>query len=317
VAFSLPIFAHAFHIPNWSMQIPSAVVGDYGGIPAGWVLTGTPGNMIFAGRRDLDFQAGRFRVQSIRTPAHSGTYSVILRSPLATAPIPTANPTAFPFYFAASRAQSGDYSETTYGVAWYSTDGTYISTTPIASWLPETPGSLDVYSGNLTPPSGAWTLAISVVATGYTTTEVQEWLFAGAILGFGWTELARHPWFPGTVATPVGFTRRATTLAGRKLRTDQCRDAMRRTHAFQLGAVSLADRNALENLWQANRGLASNASSYRLFNCPPVLVLPGNPGMPSIFVGDCEDDRFPLAVDGWASDSQQLYSGTLNLAEVL
>jgi len=317
MSFTLPIFGHAFHIPNWSMQIPAAAIGTYGSIPAGWVLTGTPGSMLCAGRRDGLFQAGRHRRQTILTPAHSGTYTAVLTSPVATPPLPTVYPVSFLYYFAASRVQSGDNSETAYSIAWYDVAGTYLSATSIDTALGPAAETLDVYSGTMTPPANAHTLAMRITATGGATAEIQQWLFAGAILAFGWIQLARHPWFPGTVATPVGASRAATSIAGRRIRTDHARDAMRRTLAFQLGAVSSIYRNHLELLWQANRGLMVSSAAYRLASCPPLFALPGNPGMQSIFVGDCEDAQFPLALDGWASDAQQLYAGTLNLSEIL
>jgi hypothetical protein len=241
---------------------------------------------------------------------------MILSSPLATPPLPTAT-VSFLYYFAASRAQTGAGSETAYAIGWYDVDGTYLSETTIASGLGPSAATIDVYSGTLTPPAGANTLVVRIHCVAGASAEVQEWFFAGAVPAFGWVQLARHPWFPGTVATPVGFTRAATSIAGRRIRTDHARDAMRRTLAFQLGAVSVTTRNQLELLWQANRGLLCSSQAYRLSSCPPLFVLPGNPGMPEIFVGDCEDERFPLALDGWASDAQQLYAGTLNLSEIL
>jgi len=317
MGFSLPILGHAFHIPNWSMQIPAAAVGDSGALPAGWTLTAQSDLMRFAGRRDGLFQAGRHRAQAVRMPAHSGTYNATLTSPVATPPLPTVNPSAFPYYFAASRAQAGENSLAGYFVAWFDEDGAYLSETHIASALGPTAATLDVYSGNLTPPADAHTLAVRVRCYAGESAEVQEWLFAGAILAFGWATLSRYPWFPGTVATPVGASGRAHAIGGRRIRTDHSRDAMRRSLAFQLGSVSLSDRNLIERFWQANRGLAPSTGGYRLASCPPILVLPGTPGMPPMFVGECEDERFPLALDGWASDAQQLYAGTLNLSEIL
>ena len=317
MSFSLPIFGHAFHIPNWSMQIPTAVAGADGAIPAGWTLTATAGYFDYAGRRDQALQAGRRRLQSVRCGAHSGTRLAILTSPVATPPLPTVNPVSFLYYFAAWRAQSGSGSQTEYSVNWYDADGVLLTTTVIDTGLTPTAGAVDVYSGTLTPPADAYTLALQARCGSTASAYVHEWLFGGIILAFGWIQLARHPWFPGTIATPVGVSRAASTVAGRRIRTDHSRNAMRRTLAFQLGSVSSTTRNQLELLWRANRGLIVSSAAYRLASCPPLFVLPGNPGMPSIFVGDCEDERFPLAVDGWASDSQQLFAGTLNLSEIL
>lgn len=317
MGFTLPVFGHAFHIPNWSMQIPAADAGDDGAIPAGWTMTAVAGEFSYAGTRDQLMLFGRHRLQAIMAPAHGGTRLATLTSPVATPPLPTVAPAYFTYYFAANRIQIGDYCETNYKVAWYDATGTEISTTSIATGLGVTAGRLDTYNGTLTPPAGAYTLALQVQCKGLASPSSQQWFFGGAVLAFGWAQLTRHPWFPGTVATPISMSRQASAICGRPIRTDHCRDAMRRSLVFQMGSVGLTDRAVIERVWLANRGLARSTDFYRLASCPPVFILPGNPGLPPIFLGDCEDQAFPLAIDGWASDAQQRYAGTLTLSEVL